>query len=85
MERKIKRVEITPEVLVNMLKGGTWTITENPLPEDARLCGAGILPFDFDYKKGVVVLIVESETYEPVPVGEIIETAPLTVFKHMGD
>lgn len=84
MDRRIKRVDITPEFLVQMLKGGTFTIEANPLPEDAQLIGGGVCNFDFDHKKGLIVLMVESKEYDPVPVGMTVDQAPLTVFRNYG-
>lgn len=82
MDRRIKRVDISPEFLVRLLQGGaTFEVESNPLPEDARLTGGGISNFDFDHKKGIIVLLVESKEYDPVPVGNTIGPAPLTVFR----
>ncbi len=80
--RRYKRVEIAPEALVNMMKAGGHVVTANALPKDARIIGGGCVGSGFDYIKNLIVIIVESETYEPTTIGEAIPPAPLTVFRN---
>ena len=80
--RRLKRVEITPEALVSFMKAGGHDVIANALPKDARLVNAGVTGCGFDHVKNLIVLLVESETYEPSPTGKVIPPAPMTVFRN---
>jgi hypothetical protein len=73
-ERRYKILQVSPEFLVSLTKYDkpvTFEVFENALPQDAKLVGVSPSSpaFYFEGSRYVVALVVESESFEPVPVG----------------
>ena len=82
MDRRFKRVEIAAQVLIDMLKAGALSVVDGGLPEDARIKSCY---FDtmFSNPEGVVVLVVESATYDEVPLCTHPPRAPMMMFRNL--
>lgn len=66
MKAKVKRVPISPEVLLyNMQLGTAWRVAKG-IPADARLRG-----FTLDPYANVLNLFVEHESFEEIEDGEV--------------
>ena len=67
-DRRVRKVIISPQSMIQFLREGVNHVTENALPLDARLAGAG-----YDYYQNGFVLFVASKEFAFVPEGT---TAP---------
>lgn len=65
-DRRLKRLQITPEFLMR-ITSGTFTVTANGVPDGAKLVNTFV-----DEDTQLINLVIEHESYEPVPVGELI-------------
>jgi len=65
-ERRLARFAVAPEVLVYMAVGA-FRVVDNPLPADARIVAA-----HYDGRRDVFEVILASDEYKPVKVGNII-------------
>jgi hypothetical protein len=73
--RKLKLVRITPEALMEVLrKGSRCRLVTEGLPPDADFRGCS-----FDFETQTFVIAVWSDSYEPVPVGEVIPRQDIIV------
>lgn len=63
--RRLKSIRITPEVLPLLLKTGDVRI-DSVIPDDAK----GVM-WGLSHDKRTILLILESESFEPVPIGEM--------------
>lgn len=70
--RRVRRLRVTPELLVAHFQAGVtaYEIIADALPSDAK-----IVHIDFDQQRDIV-LFVQSETFSPIPVGEIVPELP---------
>lgn len=70
----------TPEILVELCKGSEahTRVVANALPADARVTSTGIDPFS-----GGLLIVVESETFAPIEVGEQLPVLTLPLFERM--
>lgn len=64
--RRLKRLEIDPEVLM-LITSGTFSVIAHPMPKDARLVQTYV-----DYQMHTINIVVASETFEEVELGAII-------------
>ena len=76
--RRLRRVPITPEFLIDIMKHGTdgVEIVENPLPEDARFVGSSFDPFSL-----TSLLFVSSESFDEVTENAQVPEHPRTLFR----
>ena len=76
-ERRWVVLQVTPEFLVEMCK---WTsvqqfyVNGNALPQDAHMVGAAEHRNSTHWsgERGMFMIIIESELFEPVPFGEML-------------
>lgn len=80
-ERRYGILQVSPEFLIEMSKhrdksAKNFFVEENPLPDDARMVACDVANVQmnslFDIKRGVVSILIESSTFQPVPLGEPI-------------
>ena len=64
--RRLRRFEITPELFVSM-SSGTFSVLSDGLPKDASVVGSG-----FDNGRGVFMIMVQSEAFDPVGPGAVV-------------
>lgn len=79
--RRLKNLMVTPEALVTLMKSGErhFKVTENAIPEDARVVGGGLIP-----GKHWFVITIQSEEFDEVPEGDPIPAyEPLPVFESL--
>jgi hypothetical protein len=76
--RRLGLVNISPELLAQVMKDGTGLIevTANPLPSDARIVDA-----KWSFDKQCIELIVESESFPELSEGDHVTPLPLPRFK----
>jgi hypothetical protein len=77
--RRVRRLEIMPSMLLawmqDMCEERAWVVTG--LPEDAR-----VLETRMDNDHGLIVMVVESESFDEVPDGNMIESLRMFVQRH---
>jgi hypothetical protein len=80
MKRAI--VQVTAQLLVEMCKPYPkpryYNVTENALPEDARAVGGR-----YDPCRDLFELAVQSESFEDVPLEQMLPTLPPPVFQEV--
>lgn len=83
-ERRLAILLVSPEAFLQLCKPGKHEIEvlHDPLPKDAKLVGADIMPesIDFDGSSACFRIIFESEKLRPVPVGHKIPEWPAISF-----
>ena len=65
--RRLKRVELTPYELINLLRTDNVTITSDGIPSMANPVRVYVQP-----DRDVITLIVEDESFDPVEQGSTI-------------
>jgi len=63
--RRLKSVRLAPEVLPLLLKNGDVRVVSS-IPEDAK----GVI-WGLSHDRRTILLVLESESFEPVPIGEM--------------
>lgn len=62
-ENRLKRLNITPELLVIFfIQGNTWNCHKSEIPEDAQFRG-----ISHDYNSNTWNIFISHESFEPVP------------------
>lgn len=76
--RRLRTCWVTPEIWLHVLKQGTLhtEIVANALPEDASLLRAR-----YDSERRAFCLVLESESFDPVPPGDPIPEHPPVEFR----
>lgn len=78
--RRLRRVRVNAKMYVDVMKDGWATgvhVIANALPVDA-----GVVACSFEMTTLWVWIIVESESFDPVPDGEVIPIHPDPVFEN---
>lgn len=74
----VKRLLITPDLFIEACKAGDHAhrVSANPLPGDARWVSAS-----FDHEHNCISIMVESDAFHDVPVGNVVERLPPVMFE----
>lgn len=90
IERRYSILQVSPELLIEICKGNLikrFFVEDHALPEDARIVGVGVMNQSlrsttvFDTSHGVVGILIESQTFEPVLPGAPIPILTPCAFK----
>lgn len=84
-ERRYKILAVLPEFLVDFFKGDNLSLLSTPLPSDVRIVGIGtsMNRWMYDPEFHQLMIILESEEWDVVPVGQpIAHLEPAIIHKH---
>ncbi len=76
--KRVKRLQLTPDVLVMNLTAGKHGIevVENPLPDDVAVCGRV-----YDPDRELWDVLIWSGSFEQVPEGDPVPLVPVPVLR----
>jgi hypothetical protein len=68
--RRFRKLAVTPELVASLAKG-TYRVTDNSVPEDAKIVFS-----EYDEERRYFVVYLEHESFAPVPIGQEIPFHP---------
>lgn len=80
MGRRIRRVPVTVEFLIDIMKNGTSgvRVVRNPLPADAAFVGSSFDPLSL-----LAIMFVSSDAFEDVKEGDPVPEHPVPFFERV--
>lgn len=81
--RKLAALQVTPEFLIEFCKSGEhhFQVTDHALPADAKIVSVGSVGIEYSVRRHTLLIVLQSEEFQPVPEGQIIPLLPAVQFE----